>query len=122
MGQRTAVTKVIATQYKRSDKTGKGVILDVLAGLAPWLTGGLGDFQLGGVSADRAALSWEASSPDTVVRGWAAADQAAAPATQASFQVGGVGDQTVSHSGPPCSSREAASRRTPPSILHRHFQ
>lgn len=36
MGQRRAVTKVIATRYKRADKPGKGVILDELCATTGW--------------------------------------------------------------------------------------
>ena len=36
MGQRRAVTKTIATRYKRADKAGKGVILDELCATTSW--------------------------------------------------------------------------------------
>ena len=36
MGQRRAVTKVIATRYKRADKAAKGVILDELCATTGW--------------------------------------------------------------------------------------
>ena len=36
MGQRRAVTKAIATRYKRADKPGKGVILDELCATTGW--------------------------------------------------------------------------------------
>ena len=36
MSQRRAATKAIATRYKRSDKAGKGVILDELCAMTGW--------------------------------------------------------------------------------------
>jgi hypothetical protein len=36
MSQRQAVAKTIATRYKRSDKSGKGVILDELCAMTGW--------------------------------------------------------------------------------------
>ena len=36
LSQRRAVTKAIATRYKRSDKAGKGVILDELCAMTGW--------------------------------------------------------------------------------------
>lgn len=36
MGQRRAVTKAIATRYKRADKAAKGVILDELCAMTGW--------------------------------------------------------------------------------------
>ena len=36
MGQRKAVTKAIATRYRRSDRAGKKIILDELCALTGW--------------------------------------------------------------------------------------
>lgn len=36
MSQRRAVTKMIATRYKRADKVAKGVILDQLCAMTGW--------------------------------------------------------------------------------------
>ena len=36
VGQRRAVTKAIATRYKRADKVAKGVILDELCATTGW--------------------------------------------------------------------------------------
>jgi hypothetical protein len=36
MGQRKAVTKAIATRYRRSDRAGKKIILDELGALTGW--------------------------------------------------------------------------------------
>ena len=64
MSQRPAVTKTIATRYKRGDKAAKGVILDELCATTGWHRNHAGKAQ-GGVAADAGEAC--APAPDTEV-------------------------------------------------------